>query len=63
MKDDINNMTDEEYKLFLNYHLSVCEREDLIGYSCHILSVIENADESMYKVKVEKKKNEKNSSR
>ncbi len=28
-----------------------------------ILSVIENADESMYKVKAEKKKNEKNSSR
>ena len=28
-----------------------------------ILSVIKNADESMYKVKAEKKKNEKNSSR
>ena len=41
MKDDINSMTDEEYKLFLSYHLSICEREDLIGYSCHILSIIE----------------------
>ena len=28
-----------------------------------IISIIENADESMYKVKTEKKKNEKNSSR
>ena len=41
MKDDINSMTDEEYKMFVNYHLSICEREDLIGYSCHILSIIE----------------------
>lgn len=40
MKNDINGMTDEEYKLFVNYHLSICEREDLIGYSCHILSII-----------------------
>lgn len=41
MKEDIENMTDEEYKMFVNYHLSICEREDLIGYSGHILSVIE----------------------
>lgn len=37
----INDMTDEEYELFLKYHLSICEREDLIGYSGHILSIIE----------------------
>ena len=41
MKEDINNMTDKEYKMFVNYHLSICEREDLIGYSGHILSIIE----------------------
>ena len=41
MKDDINNMTDEEFKLFVKYHLSICERKDLIGYSAHILSIIE----------------------
>ena len=41
MKDVINNMTDEEYKMFVKYHLSICEREDLIGYSGHILSVLE----------------------
>ena len=38
---DIDNMTDEEYKMFIDYHLSICEREDLIGYSGHILSIIE----------------------
>ena len=41
MTNYINNMTDEEYDLFLKYHLSICEREDLIGYSGHILSILE----------------------
>lgn len=41
MREDIDNMNDEEYKMFVNYHLSICEREDLIGYSRHILSIIE----------------------
>ncbi len=41
MAEDINNMTDEEYEMYVNYHLSICEREDLIGYSGHILSIVE----------------------
>ena len=41
MTNYINNMTDEEYDLFLKYHLSICKREDLIGYSGHILSILE----------------------
>lgn len=41
IREDIDNMTDEEYKMFVDYHLSICEREDLIGYSGHILSIIE----------------------
>ena len=40
IKDDINNMTDEEYDMYVKYHLSICEREDLIGYSGHILSIV-----------------------
>ena len=41
IKDTINNMTEEQYKLYVKYHLSICEREDLIGYSGHILSIVE----------------------
>ena len=41
MKNDIDAMNDEEYKMYINYHLSICEREDLIGYSGHILSIVE----------------------
>ncbi|MGN0967499.1 MAG: class I SAM-dependent methyltransferase [Candidatus Coprovivens sp.] len=39
MSDKINEMSDEEYKHYINYHLSVCEREDLIGYSGHVLVI------------------------
>lgn len=42
IKDEINNMTLEEYEMYLNYHLSICEREDLMGYSGHILTIVEN---------------------
>lgn len=41
MKNDINNMNEEEYNMFIKYHFSICEREDLIGYSGHILSIVE----------------------
>ena len=40
IKDTINNMSEEEYQLYMNYHMSICEREDLIGYSGHILSIV-----------------------
>lgn len=41
MRDTINDMSDEEYKMYIDYHLSICEREDLMGYSGHILSIVE----------------------
>ena len=39
MSDKINEMSDEEYKHYINYLLSICEREDLIGYSGHVLAI------------------------
>ena len=41
IKDEINEMGEEEYNLYIKYHLSICEREDLIGYSGHILAILE----------------------
>ncbi len=41
INDDLENMSDEEYKIFIDYHLSICERSDLIGYSGHILLICE----------------------
>ena len=48
IKNIINEMTEEEYKLYIKYHLSICEREDLIGYSGHILSIAEKEKSNKY---------------
>lgn len=37
--DKINNLSDEEFKVWVDYQLSICEREDLQGYSCHMLYI------------------------
>ena len=39
IEEKINNLSDEEYNVWLNYQLSICEREDLQGFSCHMLYV------------------------
>ena len=39
MLDKINNLSPEEYKVWVRYQLSVCERVDLQGYSCHMLYI------------------------
>lgn len=39
IKDKINNLTDEEFEVYKKYHYSTCEREDLQGYSCHMLYI------------------------
>lgn len=39
LNDKINNLTEEEFEVYKKYHLSTCEREDLQGYSCHMLYI------------------------
>ena len=39
IKDKIDNLTDEEFEVWIKYHLSTCEREDLQGYSNHMLYI------------------------
>ncbi len=39
ISDVINEMDEETYKHYVNYHLSTCNRKDLIGYSGHILAI------------------------
>ena len=41
MSEYINAFTDEEFEIFVDYHLKNCNRKDLIGYSSHILKIIE----------------------
>ncbi|MDR2606408.1 MAG: class I SAM-dependent methyltransferase [Oscillospiraceae bacterium] len=34
------NMTDEQFELYLRYHLAVCERSDMLGVTNHALDIV-----------------------
>ncbi len=38
-KEKIDSLTKKEFDMWLKYHLSTCEREDLQGYSNHMLYI------------------------
>lgn len=40
MKNTIDNMDDETFKTYIKYHLSICERQDLIGITHHSLDIL-----------------------
>ena len=39
IKKTINEMDEETYALYLRYHFSICEREDMIGATNHMLDI------------------------
>ena len=41
MQAYINDLDEEEFEIYLEYHLKNCKRKDLMGYSSHILEIIE----------------------
>lgn len=40
MRTTLNAMDEETYQLFLEYHLSTCERMELLGASAHTLDIV-----------------------
>ena len=40
IRQTINKMDDETFNIYLKYHLSVCERKELIGASSHVLDIL-----------------------
>ena len=40
MRQTLNAMDEETYELFIKYHLSTCERPELIGASAHTLDIL-----------------------
>lgn len=40
MRPVLNAMDDDTFKLFIDYHLSTCERPDLLGASAHTLDIL-----------------------
>ena len=39
MRETVDNMDDRMYELYVKYHLAVCERPDMTGYSHHTLDI------------------------
>lgn len=39
LRDYVNELSEEEFKVWLDYHYSTCERKDLQGYSNHMLYI------------------------
>ena len=39
IREAIDKMDDETFKLYLKYHLAVCEREDMYGFTSHSLDI------------------------
>ena len=39
IKGTVDAMDDETYRLYLRYHFAICEREDLIGATNHMLDI------------------------
>lgn len=37
----LNQLSDEEFELFIRYHMSTCERMDLIGAGAHTLDILQ----------------------
>ena len=41
MRNVLNAMDEETFGIFMKYHLSTCERQDLIGAGAHTLDILE----------------------
>lgn len=42
IRQELNSMNEEEFCLFKEYHLSTCERPELLGASSHLVDVLKN---------------------
>lgn len=40
LRRELNALSEEEYKLFIEYQLSTCERKDLLGASTHLVDIV-----------------------
>lgn len=39
-REYVNKLSDEEFEEFIRYHLSICERKDILGLCGHILDIV-----------------------
>ncbi len=43
MRPYLNKLSDEEFEMFVQYQMSVCERQDLIGAGAHTVDILKKA--------------------
>lgn len=41
MRTTLNSLTEEEFELFIQYHLSTCERPELLGAGAHTVDILQ----------------------
>ncbi|HBH3045430.1 TPA: SAM-dependent methyltransferase, partial [Clostridioides difficile] len=39
MREAVDSMDDDAFALYLKYHLTTCEREDLVGVTSHAIDI------------------------
>ena len=39
IKATVDEMDDETFDIYMRYHLSICERSDMVGATNHILDI------------------------
>ncbi len=40
IRTPLNKLSDEEFSEYLKYHMSICERSDLLGASSHLMDIV-----------------------
>ena len=40
IRPTLNALSEEDFKVFIDYHLSICERPELLGASSHVLDIL-----------------------
>ena len=38
---DLNKMTKEVFEEYIKYHLTICERREMLGFSAHLLDIVQ----------------------
>ena len=44
MRPTLNAMDEETFRTYIDYHLSICERQDLIGAGAHTLDILKKQE-------------------
>ena len=39
MISDVEEMDEKTYEMYMKYHFSICERQDMVGFSHHTLDI------------------------